>query len=108
MHPKLLLLLLLFTYTVSATTLYQVQIRNRGLSSLNYKSYSTTGRWDSPPATRILPLTFSNAISTGTWSHVKYKQGAYVSWGDRGCSCDGCGCSVSQKSETSWVVDFKC
>ncbi|KAL0219547.1 hypothetical protein P9112_005200 [Eukaryota sp. TZLM1-RC] len=109
MHTnRLILLLLLLTYTVSASTFYQVQIRNRSLSMLNYKSYSTTGRWESSPAKRIFPLTFSNAISTGSWSSATYQQGAYVTWGERGCTCKGCDCSVKQKSPNSWVVDFKC
>ncbi|KAL0226471.1 hypothetical protein P9112_013795 [Eukaryota sp. TZLM1-RC] len=108
MRSGLLLLLLLIAHTVSASTLYQVQIRNRSLTTLTYKSFGTTGRWESKPAERILPLTFSNAISSGSSSRAHYQQGAVVQWGVDGCECSGCDCTVQVVSDRAWIVDFKC
>ncbi|KAL0241385.1 hypothetical protein GEMRC1_006620 [Eukaryota sp. GEM-RC1] len=106
-----LLFVLFCLLALSHCTLYQVQVHNRSMYVMNYKRFSTDGRWDDPPATKIIPMTWSNAASTGTWSYLLYRangNSASVQFGSDGIKCEGCDCRVTTVSSTSWKVYFSC
>ncbi|KAL0219202.1 hypothetical protein P9112_004855 [Eukaryota sp. TZLM1-RC] len=109
-----LVLLSALVLTAYASTQYQVQIRNRGLNIMDYESYYTDGRWESSPAKRLFPLTFTNAITSGIRNRVYYinkntRKTANIGWGELGCTCSGtCDCTVHKVSNNSWKVDVKC